>query len=72
MTRYLVMPPREHYVVQPNTRRVDAELCVVNIVIVVLVVLKRISSKDDSLVECAANRKGVPDDVPLPIGSKEE
>ena len=72
MVEVFVVSPGEHYVVQPNTRRVDAELCVVNIVIVVLVVLKRISSKDDSLVECAANREGVPDDVPLPIGSEEE
>jgi hypothetical protein len=67
----LIMSPRQHDVVHSAARYVDAMLGAVDVVIVVGITLEGVGV-DDALVEGAADRECVADNVPLALGVVEE
>lgn len=67
-----VVSPGEHNIIQADSGGINAKLCLVNIVVVVFIVLERIFSKNDSIVERTADREGVSNDIPLPTCTEEE
>lgn len=68
----LIMTPREHDVVKSTSRGVDTSLGAVDRVLKILVVLEGLCSKDDPVIEGAANRERITDNVPLSLSAVEE
>lgn len=72
VVKVLVVAPGKHHIVHANTRLVDAELGLVDLVVVILVVLEGFRAEDDTVVKGTAHWECVSHDIPLAVGTEEE